>query len=851
MAADALAGTPYASGLVRWYHFDLVGTDKTTFLRDDSGNGEDATCSSTACPRFIPDGRVGGAADFDGLTDYVVAGKITPSSTGTVAFWFRADRTNKLQRLMGGADAFEISLQSDARLGNHLYAANDEFLESGAVAAGAWRHAVFTYNAGTHRQEIYLDGQLVASGQAANDSPGTLTLAIGTMRAKSGYFDGAIDEFALWNRVLSSAEVTAVYLNTQTGSGGGSDGGSDGGGDTSGPDTTAPTVSLTAPTAGSYLSGATTLKAAASDNVGVTRVRFIVDGDVVDRDTSAPFEITWDASSVPGGSHTITAVANDAAGNTTTSAPVEVTTGSSQPSGGNDPLPPPPPTGDWNRVISDTLVNGNLVIPAGQRWLIGKNVQVAGNVLVEDAVMGMRPGSSLKIVGADPNKYIGGGAHYTSSLNSDRGVWVWGSGQLDIACTPKTSWNRTGVDPSWSPGDEYWITATAVGDRKPRRWSFGQAIPRANTRVPAAEVMNVTRDCVIEGPGHIHIHSTRSQRVEYVRLQGLGISNRASGGAVLGRYALHMHFSGDGTRGTIVRGVAAVGSQGTVYVPHASHGITMIDNVSVNSFGEGLWWDLGDRTDDLLVDRLAVAGVEMPRDLTGLTSRIDAYRLGAGVNTQLRNSVASGACCVYESVGFDWPSEVIKDDINVGVVWVFNQGNVAHNNSGPGIRFWTNGRDNHLVENYVGYRNGSQGGIELGAYRNGVQHRDILLVDDFIRHNSSPKLNQDGQPPHWLRCDVTAPTGKPAVTIGHRKQPPEDGVYIEFIDCKLNGTPKVFIESQTNPTRLKFIRSGVTPDDVVFESGGGGEGSHIIIDNGSSGRWEIRITNGKKVVKQM
>ena len=91
-------------------------------------------------------------------------------------------------------------------------------------------------------------------------------------------------------------------------------------------DTTAPTVSLTGPAAGGTVSGMVNLGAAASDNVGVAGVQFRVDGVNVGAEaTSSPYSLSWDSAAVGNGGHTITAVARDAAGNTTTSAAVTVT----------------------------------------------------------------------------------------------------------------------------------------------------------------------------------------------------------------------------------------------------------------------------------------------------------------------------------------------------------------------------------------------------------------------------------------------------------------------------------------------------------------------------------------------
>ena len=68
------------------------------------------------------------------------------------------------------------------------------------------------------------------------------------------------------------------------------------------------------------------MTANASDNVGVTGVQFRLDGaNLGAEDTAAPYSISWNTTLVTSGSHTLTAVARDAAGNTATSGPVTVT----------------------------------------------------------------------------------------------------------------------------------------------------------------------------------------------------------------------------------------------------------------------------------------------------------------------------------------------------------------------------------------------------------------------------------------------------------------------------------------------------------------------------------------------
>src|SRR5438552_428787 len=91
-------------------------------------------------------------------------------------------------------------------------------------------------------------------------------------------------------------------------------------------DTTPPSVSITSPASGTIVGGTISVTANASDNVGVVGVQFLLDGLNTGAEvTAAPYSAPWDTTTASRSTHTLTAVARDAAGNRTTSAPVSVT----------------------------------------------------------------------------------------------------------------------------------------------------------------------------------------------------------------------------------------------------------------------------------------------------------------------------------------------------------------------------------------------------------------------------------------------------------------------------------------------------------------------------------------------
>jgi hypothetical protein len=105
--------------------------------------------------------------------------------------------------------------------------------------------------------------------------------------------------------------------------------GSGGGG---GGDTTPPTVSASE----SGTSGTISFSASASDNVGVSKVEFYVDGALKANDTASPYSASLDSTTLADGSHSLVAKAYDAAGNVGTSSTVSfsVSNGSGGGSGG-------------------------------------------------------------------------------------------------------------------------------------------------------------------------------------------------------------------------------------------------------------------------------------------------------------------------------------------------------------------------------------------------------------------------------------------------------------------------------------------------------------------------------------
>ncbi len=104
-------------------------------------------------------------------------------------------------------------------------------------------------------------------------------------------------------------------------------------------DGTPPTASITAPANGAMVSGTVTVSANASDDIGVERVEFLLDGALLGSDATAPYGFAWNSATATNGSHVLTARAVDLAGNTGTSPQVNVTvSGGTGGGGGGTPV---------------------------------------------------------------------------------------------------------------------------------------------------------------------------------------------------------------------------------------------------------------------------------------------------------------------------------------------------------------------------------------------------------------------------------------------------------------------------------------------------------------------------------
>ncbi|MBE0446819.1 MAG: discoidin domain-containing protein [Actinobacteria bacterium] len=128
-------------------------------------------------------------------------------------------------------------------------------------------------------------------------------------------------------------------------------------------DITPPKVAITEPANNATVSGNVYIKASATDDKGIQKVEFYIDGALKKTVSASPYEYTWDSTTIPDGAHKILAKAYDTSGNT---APAEITinvkNAADIPTPPQDTTPPvttiTDPTGTETLSGSEKLIKG-------------------------------------------------------------------------------------------------------------------------------------------------------------------------------------------------------------------------------------------------------------------------------------------------------------------------------------------------------------------------------------------------------------------------------------------------------------------------------------------------------------
>jgi hypothetical protein len=203
-------------GLVAWYPFDGNANDM-------SGNGNHGTVNG-ATLGVDRHGAAGKAYDFDGVDDYVQVSsseELRDLTEYTVSLWasapnFAENYNPLVTKMSGGISSFEIYGGNGFTLVHNRESTFKSQYYS-ALHSNRWNHLVITFSGGTLSK--YDDGNLDASSTGWSnpehyDFPiyiGKGTWQTGGARFKPHFHQGFIDDVRIYDRALSTTEVTALY----------------------------------------------------------------------------------------------------------------------------------------------------------------------------------------------------------------------------------------------------------------------------------------------------------------------------------------------------------------------------------------------------------------------------------------------------------------------------------------------------------------------------------------------------------------------------------------------------------------------------------------------------------------
>lgn len=220
-AVDVDGSTYLETSLIAWWDMD-----ETSGTRNDSHGVNHLTDNNTVGSAA---GKISNAADFEaGNSEYLsIADNAALSPTGsmTISSWIN------FETVPGGAQTI-IGKIGDATAPNYAYRLYIEPPTDGlyfnlknsagtdgsknynwSPSAGVWYHIVAVFDATNSLVSFYINGALVSRQSTAisdlRDTPSQFE--IGATSNFGNYFDGLIDETAMWSRALHYGDVLDLY----------------------------------------------------------------------------------------------------------------------------------------------------------------------------------------------------------------------------------------------------------------------------------------------------------------------------------------------------------------------------------------------------------------------------------------------------------------------------------------------------------------------------------------------------------------------------------------------------------------------------------------------------------------
>jgi hypothetical protein len=203
------------NGLVGWWKFD-EGSGLVAY--DSTGNGNDGNLTNG--PTWVT-GKIGGALSFDGQDDFVELNNFEIGGDMSFSVWVKHFALNPWSRVF---DFGNGNNDNQMFLANNNSSPKIEFsykttinvysnIDAYAIDLNSWSNFMITYSQNGDIK-LYKSGALISSKLNAI-SPPNITRSFHwlgkSLAPGDGFLNAAIDDFRVYNRVLSADEVQEIY----------------------------------------------------------------------------------------------------------------------------------------------------------------------------------------------------------------------------------------------------------------------------------------------------------------------------------------------------------------------------------------------------------------------------------------------------------------------------------------------------------------------------------------------------------------------------------------------------------------------------------------------------------------
>lgn len=171
--------------------------------------------------------RINNAYHFNGTSSISAISNFgIDSGDVSISCWLRStDSSNTTETEVVGLYNSQYYIEPSIRYSNnnrisairYNTCVNGTYTPSKAIQTNLWYNAILTYNHVTDTLKFYVGGNLISSiktsgfGTSCYNSPSKLTIGADYSNGSSTFFKGDVDDVLLYNRVLTTSEIQAIY----------------------------------------------------------------------------------------------------------------------------------------------------------------------------------------------------------------------------------------------------------------------------------------------------------------------------------------------------------------------------------------------------------------------------------------------------------------------------------------------------------------------------------------------------------------------------------------------------------------------------------------------------------------